>query len=405
MLVQPMTVSDGLLPGHLRVAGRVSYEKRGLQPEVLWFDVPEAFEETLGDSGDAWLLALLPLAFRWGEPLRLAATVDPVLFRNAQEIQRIWSRWYPSLKPVPIQVELHPDPGGGGTGRTGLFFSGGVDSFFSLLHWDEVTCAKGTPDVRPVDDLISVWGFDIPLQHRRAFERKREVLTQVARQFGKTLIPVVTNLRETRLRSLDWGTATHGPALGAAGLLFERRFSRLLISSAFQRGHLDPWGSHPQVDPLMSTSRVEFVFYGNDFDRCEKTAFLTHSEVALRHLHVCWREGSDTNCGECEKCYRTLLTLELLGVRHRAASFPPGLFSLEHVPSIRLDSAVAVNLLAEVRDRALQQGRPDVARAIEQCLANNREAGVKQKRPRWRRAVRRVRDGIRRRWTFRRGPA
>jgi hypothetical protein len=400
MRVEPLPVSHGLLPGYLRVAARVCYGRRGLKPEVLWFDLPEAYREDVSDAANGWLIALLPLAVRMAEPLQIDAPVDPTLLQNTGEILRIWSTWDPSLKPVPIEACGEPDAAGPGAGKTGLFFSGGVDSFFSVLHWDEVTCAQGAAGLCPVDDLIFVWGYDIPLKHRRAFARKREALAEVARQLGKNLIPVVTNLRETRLGALAWGAVLHGAALGAAGLVLDARFSRLLISSAFQRTILDPWGSHPHVDPLMSTRRTEFIYYGDAFDRYEKTAFIVRSDVALRHLHVCWGAGSDHNCGQCEKCYRTLLSLELLGVRDQAASFPRDRFSLEHVPSIRLGSAVAMKLLAEVRDRAVQQGRSDVAGAIEECLANNPAAGLEKKLPRWRRTLREVREGVRSRLLF-----
>jgi hypothetical protein len=404
VLIEPLPPSPSRLPGYLRAAARITYAQSRIKPEVLWFDVPEAYREDVSQTGDSALLALLPLAFRTGEPLRLAAPVDPFLLQNARAIQKVWSEWTPSLKPVPIEAGPRASSGNDGAGRTGLFFSGGVDSFFSALHWDEVTCASGAPDLRRLDDLIFVWGFDIPLKHRRAFERKRERLAEVARELGKNLVIVVTNLRETRLRSQDWGTVVHGPALGAAGLVLGKRFSRLLISSAFQRTFTDPWGSHPDVDPLMSTGNTAFLHYGDAFDRFEKTAFVARSELALRHLHVCWREGTDLNCGACEKCYRTLLTLELLGVRHRAMSFPQDRFSLERVASIPLRSAVAVWLMTEVRDRARQCRREDVADAIDRCLANQSVADRKQNRSRWQRILLALREGIRKRLLLRPEP-
>jgi hypothetical protein len=51
---------------------------------------------------------------------------------------------------------------------------------------------------------------------------------------------------------------------------------------------------------------------GTELTRVEKTRRIAELEAAQRHLDVCTQLG-DTNCTLCEKCLRTLLTLDLLG--------------------------------------------------------------------------------------------
>jgi hypothetical protein len=248
--------------------------------------------------------------------------------------------------------------------------TGGVDSFFTALHYDEMVRSGVLPGARLVENLIFVGGFDIPLKHTAEFGRKQEWIADAAREMGKNLITITTNLRETRLRKLDWGMHTHGMALGAAGLLCGTRFKQILLSSSFVIDDSRSWGSHRRVDPLMSSSRTEIIHYGADFGRMDKTAFISRSEVALRYLHVCWKGGTARNCGVCEKCYRTLLSLEVLGRREKAASFPAGRFSLDHFRTISIKDLLIVDLYEEIRRHALEHSRPDVVKAIDERMAS-----------------------------------
>ena len=366
--VKPI-VDSALLPGHVRVAAEINYG--WWQKEKLWFDVPQTHAETAGRSGNCWLMALLPLAFERGERLRIHAPVDPTLLENAEKIQRIWAGWFPPRKPVSVKAEQWTQAAQD-DGKTGLFFTGGVDSFYSLLHFDGA--AGGG---KKVDDLIYVWGFDIPLENRAAFEGKVKSLGEIAASLGKNAVAVATNLRQTRLKSLDWAMRLHGAAMGAVGLMLGKQYGTILVSSSHGREDYTPWGAHPDLDPLMSSRRTRFVHYGAQVDRFDKTAFIAQSDVVLKHLHVCWRGESDKNCGKCEKCYRALLTFELLRKKEKAASFPHDHFSLEYLKSLRFANMIARQLFAEVRDPAVERGRWDIVEAIDACLAANPAAALK----------------------------
>ncbi|MGA3164269.1 MAG: hypothetical protein ABSD77_08780 [Verrucomicrobiota bacterium] len=360
-----LTAGSAMLPGYTRAVAEINYGFG--RREQLWFDVSPSCGNDMATSGDAWLMALLPLAFEWGKPLKIFAPVDPLLLQNAEKIQEVWAGWFPPRKPVPIKAPVAASSPCGR--KTGLFFTGGVDSFFSLLHFDETARSGSASSERPVDDLIFVWGFDIPLEHRAAFERKNVRLAEVASSLGKNVVTVVTNLRQTRLRRLDWGLRLHSVALGAVGLALGKRFRTILISSWGGNKNSGPWGSHPLADPLMSSSRTRFVYYGGSFDRFTKTKYISQSDIALKHLHVCWQKGSDTNCGQCEKCCRTWLSLDLLGVLDKAVSFPREYCSLDQLKILRFANPRARQLFAELRGPAAERGRQDVVQAIEACLA------------------------------------
>jgi len=353
--------------GQVRLTGHTT--ATGADDGPLWIDVPESIADEIPERLDSWLLWLLPHAFETQQELILEGAVDRKLLENAERLMEIWSSWRPDRRPIPVRAEtIDASESQTQPELTGLFFTGGVDSFFSLFHHDETVSANPASNQRAVDDLVYVWGFDIPLSNREACERKLATLGRVADSLGKNLVPFATNLRETGIRQ-PWGPVMHGPALGGVGLLPGKRWKTMLLSSWFCHGDDEPWGSTAITDPLLSTSVTQTEPYGADHDRFEKVAFLTRHPLALETLHVCWEERSEGNCGRCEKCYRTLLALDILGVRERAASFPAGQLDLGRLKEVWKKKPLFVEVYQQLRTHAVRAGRSDIVSAVDACLA------------------------------------
>jgi hypothetical protein len=282
----------------------------------------------------------------------------------------IWSFWAPGVATVPIVAETRTAPAPPGVRRTGLFFSGGVDSFFSLYR-NELDDGGSLP----VDDLIAVHGFDILIHKDDAFERHCARLRVVAEATGKTLIPVRTNLRSTRLCEVPWGRLAHGCAMASVALMLESRFEALLVSSSNHYADLEPWGSHPLTDPLFSTEHTRFLHSGAGFRRWEKLEFLSRFDVVLRTLHVCFRDGSDANCGECEKCVRNMTILEVLGVLGRCETFPSRTLDLDKLAHVLIDRGWRPDFYDRLRAFAASRDRFDVVDAIDRSFRRSRLLG------------------------------
>ncbi|MFM9058052.1 MAG: hypothetical protein ACKOSQ_02805 [Planctomycetaceae bacterium] len=369
-----MPRGHGLLPEHVRFAGLVS--EAGPADGPVWVDVPEAVAGGVVDRLDAWLLWLLPHAFETQQDLVLDGPVDSELLRNAEELMAIWSRWRPDRRPIVVRAEVADrpaGPAGRGPERTGLFFTAGVDSFFTLFHHDATAREHPQSEERLIDDLIYVWGFDIPLAESAAFVVKRATLARIAAETGKTFVALATNLRETGVRQ-PWGAVMHGPALGGVGLLLGHRWNTVLLSSWFTHGDTDPWGSTAITDPLLSTSATRTRPHGAGHDRFEKLAHLARFPLVLDTLHVCWEERSAGNCGRCEKCFRTLVALDILGVRDRAVTFPREPLDLGRLAAVWKDRPLFVRMYEQLRAHAAAAGRDDIVAAIDACLARPRSS-------------------------------
>jgi hypothetical protein len=359
--------------GKVRLVGDVVYEDRPGVVEQYWFEVPEKYADSLSLSGDPWLACLLPLAATRGEPLRLCAPVDPVLLANAPRLMRTWSEWYrrrfPGIRAVPIYAGTKLSTADPGPRRTAAFFSGGVDSFFTVLRNAEPGHRNAAP---AIDRLLCVWGFDIPLRVPEEFERLRSRLSEAAAELGKELLDVATNLREVRFREARWGHVSHGCAMASIGLALGPAFHTFYIAATHSDGPLRPWGSHPETDPLLSTSVTRFIHDGPGIPRSEKTEFLSRSAVAMRSLHVCYRINSSENCCDCRKCLLAMLNLEVLGALSRCATFRRRSLDLERVKRVYVRSPAYERLYGDIEARARAAGRSDVADAIAACLSRSR---------------------------------
>jgi hypothetical protein len=282
------------------------------------------------DGGPVWFEANLPLVLsseaivsafllicgHHGRALALDATLTTRFRDNLTPLQRVIREFwgYPEVvlsEPLgdrqQMKGQLVPAYRG-----AALMFSGGVDSFYSLLR------GPLAPDA-----LVLVEGFDIPLSQPNRTDVAWASLQAVANHFGLEAVKVATNLREHELfRSVDW-EVTHGGALAAVGHLLASQYSHVIISSS--NPYLQPskpWGSHFRLDTHWSSERMSLLHVGATHVRGDKLLEIADEPIVQEHLRVCWEgETTQLNCGRCEKCVRTQLVLLSAGKRERFATF------------------------------------------------------------------------------------
>lgn len=318
-----------------------------------------------------WLPALMPIAMRIDVPLRLDGQVDEVLVRNAGSAASILNSWFPQLKPLS-SISTDSQVVGARSSGVGCFFSGGVDSFHSVLaNLDRIT------------HLIFVEGFDIPLEKTELLEKARTALGAAASDLGLPLIIVRTNVKEyAESHSLLWGRHYHGAALGAVAQALAPTLGTVIVPASYQTSDLHPWGSHPDLDPLWSSSQVTIEHHGTDASRPAKVASFADHQVALDHLRVCYLNPlQEYNCGRCEKCLRTTVNLKVSGLLDRCRTLPD--VSTRQIARMRLDSG-AVPFVKENLVELDRRGRRDdelfdaLSRALRWSYLYDAKARVKE---------------------------
>jgi hypothetical protein len=279
-------------------------------------------EGPLAKSSDPFLAAALFPAMKTGQPLHISGTVSPKLLAATQRMQDTYHKWFPEFQKIPLQAEPRLSDNVNPTAEVGLFFSGGVDSFYTLLkHQDEIT------------KLILINGF----MYENASQRPKVTneIRRVAEELGKSLIVVEVNIREFSDQYTYWEDQYAGVAMASVGLLLSPQFRKFYFASSFSYEYWKPTAIHPLLEPLFSTEALKFEINGSEADRPEKIARIAKSDLALSSLRTCSKKYS-YNCGQCEKCLRTMIALQAVGALERCPTFNQQL-DIEAVSGINLD--------------------------------------------------------------------
>lgn len=336
------------------------------ETRLFWFDIPSQLEQSISDAGDPWAILMLPWACKIGEPIHLSAPVDALLVDNLRGLQRMWRSWYPDLSQVDIIAPIRANAPADllSPKKTAAFFSGGIDSLFTLVRHNDELRGDGSS---LIDDLICVAGFNTSLED---FEDLQNSLRPMADRFGKTLVPIATNIRYSRQTVVTpysdgylMNHLAHGAALAAIASILGKRYKEIYIAATHSYEHLIPWGSHPLTDPLCSSRGLRITHDATSFSRVERTTTVAECDTALEVLHVCWQDLKKGNCSRCQKCLRTMSTLDLLGAKDRGKTFDWSHYSVAALSRVWLHDRNDVNYFVEIADAARQKGRADIADA------------------------------------------
>jgi len=276
------------------------------------------------ENGDPFLVAVLLPAMNTNETVEIPAYVSPRLLRATDEIQALYKSWDKTLSQVRINARVRDEQSMvmHRPSRKGLFFSCGVDSYYSLFK----NLADHPEGEETITDLIVVRGFDIPFARDTAvFQTILSNARIVSRELRKNVVPVATNVRDFGTRFVHWGELYFGAALASVGLTLHRIFEKVYIASSYSYDELLPWGSHPALDPLWSTEGVSIIHDGCEARRVDKIRFIAQFPVVTDTLRVCTYRpfsGSIYNCGVCEKCLRTMVALHIAGALQKCRTLP-----------------------------------------------------------------------------------
>ena len=266
----------------------------------------------------------LVLAAVQGLDLRIDGPVDPVAADGAGVAAGLLAGWFGWTAPRIAVGDAAPatEP----ATATGLFFSRGLDSMTTLIQRRA-----------DIGVLLGMDWHDAPLATEGTAEIWRG--TQAAADdAGLPLLRLTTNARRFLDPVVPW-ELSHGAVLGALAQLASPSIGTAIISGTHPEGREAPYGSHPQLDPCWSSSRVRVVYAAGGGGRNEKAAVVATDPFAVRWLKVCWERPGDGNCGRCAKCLMTLTNFHIAG-------------RLEAVRD-RFDAPLTPEAVSAVADRAI----------------------------------------------------
>jgi hypothetical protein len=253
--------------------------------------------------------------------------------------------------------------------RAGLFLSGGIDSF-SALRFNRLSFPIEHP--WSVRDALLVYGLEMGAPE--AFVHVLNSLSKVTREAHIRLVPVYTNLylpyrqEDAADGFFFWWNKFMGGALAAVAHAFSRRLTVVSIASDYDIPNQRPHGSHPLLDPNYSSIDLRIRHDGLTMSRFAKTRLVANWDVALRHIRVCNKYmlyGPESlNCGECEKCLRTMLALLALGALEKTNAFSGKEISQELLWSKLKINDINLNFYEELIAPLSERGHHDLVRII-----------------------------------------
>jgi hypothetical protein len=291
--------------------------------------------------------------------------------------------WYDLPRPL-VEIEAKPrtQAAPARADRAAFFLTGGIDSL-ATLRMNQLNFPKSHPGSFKEGILI----FGLEVERPDEFEHVKNWLAELADQIGINLLTIYTNERSLEDDWNFWIDVFEGAVLAAAGHAVAERLTTATIGSSFDIPNLHRVASHPMLDPFYSSQRMRIRHDGAAISRFEKTRVLSGWDLGLQYIRVCNatdQYGPDQlNCGNCEKCIRTMLSLLALGALDKTRVFPKRELTADLIREKANLHRKNFRFWPELIAPMEKIGRRDLAEAIRYVCARYRgEIG-------WRGAVRR----------------
>ena len=277
--------------------------------------------------------SVLPLAWLSGSNI-VVDSLDKGFKESMDKLQEVFKKMLPLpkygieiLTDELIENQINPE---NPMRRTGILFSGGVDSYYSLVS-----------NLESKPRLVMHWGVEGPPYpvYRDYWEMVNKKYTKYAEKNDLTFNLTRTNVREIikprRVghyfhRELYYGSLwvrlqESLVLLCLAAPISINRFDRLLIAASMYEGspsNLDvykPHSARPEVDEVISWAGLR-VKHDGFIPRYQKVKYLVdYLKKENITFRVCLaRPGNQNtpdkmNCNNCSKCYRTIMQLAQAG--------------------------------------------------------------------------------------------
>lgn len=302
---------------------------------LTWYSVDKEYGQYLcDDRADAFLLVVFMIAMKSGQDIQIDAPVSTkLLFHLNNTIQPLFTKIIPGSKIISIYAQPGDLTIFEGN-AVGCGCSLGVDSLSAFYKH----CDNSVDRSYRVSHLALYnscqFGYTDLEETEKAFKAAVNDLQSFSDETGLPIVAVNTNLNELYLNSgFTTAASRFIPSTISCTLALQKLWGKYVFASSysiteFMISQADHSHSESAFVPLLSTESTEIILSSAVMTRVEKTDFIRHFPLTAQYLDVCWadqmkrgKKGDDRwlkdktkkNCGWCDKCLRTLFTLELLG--------------------------------------------------------------------------------------------
>lgn len=329
----------------------------------VYFQFDKKYKKDIVVDATPFAAALLFPSMRHKEDLIIEGQISKKFHDNIQQLTNVVTS--PSwnvmrLQKINIKVpETTPDEENPTWNATS--FSAGVDSFYTFL--------KHRTGSNKITHLITVNGFDIDLRNQELWESTIKNIRAVAKEAKVKTIEAQTNIKELIEPMIAWDDSCGG-GLAATPLCLRHSIKTFYIPGGFTTDLQYPGGSTVLTDHLFGTEKLKII-HDAEARRVDKIInVVSHSDLALQHLRVCHNNLKGIyNCGQCDKCLRTMVSLTITNSLDRAKTFPKKI-NLQKIASLKAppSSYMAVFHRENLNELEKREIHPEIQDALLQAL-------------------------------------
>ena len=275
------------------------------------FIFPEEYINELEcEKADAWIILLIHKMLAVGGTFFIDGKVSKSLLDNMERYCEFWYVFKPEYKKVTLKVrEEIKDIPHDFPNKAIMTFSGGLDSCFTLYRHRRNLCGRNNKNI---EVAVFVYGMDI--QDKEDFKIASVKAKEQCDDLGVKLILAETNFRKM---PNDWNMEHLNVIVSILNLF--KNYPHKIISSSMDvipEHYLEqmPYSTNIVTDRLLSTYSSPLFIDDEAYTRTKKAALLKEWNIGVKNLRVCWQgEDKSRNCGECEKCLRTMFNFLAAG--------------------------------------------------------------------------------------------
>ena len=302
---------------------------------LLWFSVNKMYGDYLTvDRADAFMLAALMVAMKSHQDICINAPVSKrLLFNINNTIQPLFTKMIPNSCCINIESKNGYCSKLDGQ-AVGCGCSLGVDSLSALYRHMGEHVLEGYHVTHLALFNSGQLGYLDKEKDEQTFKEAVDNIIPFSKETKLPIVAVNTNLNEYFV-TFGFKTAVSRFIISTicCPLALQKLFGKYVFASSysvedFEISQKDQSHAEAAYVPLLSTESTEVILSSAVMTRVEKTDYIRKYPFTSKYLDVCWaaqmassqmhqdkwiKDKTKLNCGWCDKCARTLFTLELLG--------------------------------------------------------------------------------------------
>lgn len=297
----------------------VSFEIKG-KVDTLWYKIPIEFKQYIVlESLDAFVVGLLALGMINNEDIyvkgQMSSKLNYAINHYLIKAIRLSDDKYSIIRVKADKLTNHSFSN---TRIAATGISCGIDSLATIADHE---FEKNDFDLKYLTYLKSgahgVFGGELS---NRLFDKGYQHALNFSKELSLPIIVIESNIMDIlKINFQSLHTIIHLSCV----LNLQKLINTYYYASSFRYDFYELGGFNSSWDililKLLETESTSFYSSASQYTRFERTELVSNYEPSYNYLNVCINQleaDKKINCSQCEKCIRTLISLEILNKIH-----------------------------------------------------------------------------------------